>query len=570
MFNARATLVLFLFATSGCAVAEPGTETNSACEQASTCFQFCVCASGEVEQCASACDEMGQKSPVGGGWATGGGGPGGSGGSGGVTGDPPASSGGAATGGAGGSPATGGQGGASSPAGPLASGIDIAEIAVYQSVKIPIVKAGSAVTNKNAPVVAGRPGLVRVFVSPKPAFSPRELLVRLTLAEKSWEKKQVVNNASTDEALTSTFNFELDGASISKTTDFSVSIEETATGPAGDTSGARYPSQGTQPLGAKDAGGKLDVVVVPIVVGGQSPDTSPARLEAYQKRLYQLFPVPEVSVTLHSPVTYSGSISGQSGNQWNAALDFLYSKRAADGAKPDQYYYGVFAPAPSFAQYCSGSCIAGLSALSPADDAFSRGSIGLGFFGQNGSFDSPDTMSHELGHAHGLPHAPCGVSGAGAFPYAGAKIGAWGWDLLTSTLLSPTSRVDVMSYCDPTWISDFNYDRLFQRVAHVHGVQSQMYVEPGRAPGRFVSVLVDDTGALSWGSTHELSDPVLGDALELELVDEHGVAQGKTPAYRYSFSHTAGELLLVREASVSSAHSLRGPGQATLAVAGRR
>ena len=576
MFNARPFIPVLMLAVSVSACAAPESIADSeTCERADTCFEFCLCATHEVEQCKSACDKQGNLSPTGGGWASGGAGPGsGAGGSGaggsGAGGSGAGGGSGAPAGGSGGNPASGGQGGAQSPAGALASGIDIAEIAVYQGVKISIAKGGSAITNRNAPVVAGRPALVRVFLSPRPGFSPRELLVRLTLAGKNYEKKQLVSAASTDETLASSVNFQLDSSAIGKASDYSVSVEETGAAAGGDTKGARHPSQGTEALGAKDAGGKLDVVIVPIVVGGQAPDTSPARLDAYQQRLFQLYPVPDVTVSLHAPVTYSGSISGKSGSQWGAALDFLYSLRSSEQPSSDKYYYGVFAPAPSFSQYCSGGCIAGLSALSPADDVFSRGSIGLGFFAQNSSFNSPDTMSHELGHAHGLPHAPCGVAGEGPFPYAGAKIGAWGWDLLGSTLLPPTSRVDVMSYCDPTWISDFNYDRLFKRVTHVHGVQSQWIVEPNRAPGRFVSVLVDENGAPSWGHSFDLADPVLGDAVELELLDESGSARGTTSAYRYALSHTEGELLLVRESSFATAHAIRRDGRPSLAVAERR
>ena len=59
-----------------------------------------------------------------------------------------------------------------------------------------------------------------------------------------------------------------------------------------------------------------------------------------------------------------------------------------------------------------------------------------------------------------LFHAPCGGA-AGPdpyFPYEDGSIGVSGYDKLTGNLVSPHTA-DIMSYCDPTWISDYSFTR---------------------------------------------------------------------------------------------------------------
>jgi len=67
-------------------------------------------------------------------------------------------------------------------------------------------------------------------------------------------------------------------------------------------------------------------------------------------------------------------------------------------------------------------------------------------------------MAHELGHNMGRTHAPCGgPSGTDpSYPYPGGQIGTWGMDVAALLLKAPT-LTDLMSYCGPNWISDYNW-----------------------------------------------------------------------------------------------------------------
>ncbi len=71
-------------------------------------------------------------------------------------------------------------------------------------------------------------------------------------------------------------------------------------------------------------------------------------------------------------------------------------------------------------------------------------------------------IAHELGHNLSLGHAPCnrslGTIGSldQSFPYVNGNVGAWGYDLQLNQLIHPATP-DLMSYCDPVWISDYHF-----------------------------------------------------------------------------------------------------------------
>ena len=44
------------------------------------------------------------------------------------------------------------------------------------------------------------------------------------------------------------------------------------------------------------------------------------------------------------------------------------------------------------------------------------------------------------------------------YPYPDGSIGVWGYDLVNEELVSPDTP-DLMSYCHPQWISDYNFSK---------------------------------------------------------------------------------------------------------------
>ncbi len=82
---------------------------------------------------------------------------------------------------------------------------------------------------------------------------------------------------------------------------------------------------------------------------------------------------------------------------------------------------------------------------------------GIGSWSSFSVLDS-ETIAHEFGHNRNLYHAPCGGAGGPDryYPYGRGAIGAWGYDFGTGTLVPP-GQADFMSYCEPTWTSDYQF-----------------------------------------------------------------------------------------------------------------
>jgi hypothetical protein len=169
--------------------------------------------------------------------------------------------------------------------------------------------------------------------------------------------------------------------------------------------------------------------------------------------LTRRFPIPRdrISVTTRAPYTLTSVTDGlDTQTEWSSALSELRQLRDSENpGNAYRYYFG-------FVRRSAGS-IAGIG--------YVPGRAALGWDSASGW---SRTMSHELGHNFGRPHAPCG-SVASPDPnwppeYAGGILGPQ--PLVDSVpvaldVISPISQTDIMGYCNGTWFSDYNY-RLMQ------------------------------------------------------------------------------------------------------------
>jgi hypothetical protein len=431
---------------------------------------------------------------------------------------------------------------------PLAKGVTIAEIAMFQAVKIDLEKGGARVSKRNADVVAGREGIVRVYVS----GASGELVGKLKLASPSAPPlvittKWTASGASSDGALGSTLNFDVPSGAIATDTTWMVSLHTAVDSGSGSTDGARYPASGTpEALGARDTGPALRITIVPVKdASGRLPDVTPAQQEEYRKAAYSMYPARKVEISVRAPYAWGGSIDA-SGSGFDELLDAMVSLRIADKAPREVYYYGAFANASSFDDYCGGGCVTGLCGLTddPTDSTV-RACVGVGFIGKY----SAETMAHEVGHAHGRYHAPCGGA-AGTdprYPYSGAKIGVWGYDVVAKKLMDPTKNVDLMSYCTPVFVSDFQYQGMLERMASI--ASGKLMKLPKAGAYRFVRVRPD--GSLAWGKRVELDEPPIGGAKTIVFEDARGTALVRALGHYYPYDHLPGGFLLVPDTTES-------------------
>lgn len=437
------------------------------------------------------------------------------------------------------------------------SGLGITGVALYQGVRVDVMEDGDLLLD-DAPVdvISGRDAMVRVFVEPvDPDYDDRTVaaVVRLDVdgETETFSGEGFMELASSDNDLSSTLNVEIPGEFITPGTELvSVTLEEAdEDAPQGATGSpeARWSPSGAVALDAKDTGPDLRIILVPIEYNGDGsgrlPDLSDSQLEIYRAAMYAQYPTKKVELVVADPMPINFGI-WFNGAGWGETLEQLYYRREDDGAAFEEYYYGLFNPANSFGEFCQGGCVAGLSSLaSSASAEWARVSIGLGFSGQG----SADTMVHEIGHAHGREHAPCGVNDPGFFPHSGGSIGVQGYDLVNKALKNTGNYTDFMGYCDPTWVSDYTYNWLHERIRDVNA-SAEMVWTADTPRFTYGAVRVDMDGVASRTFDRTLSfAPVGEETAPVELLDADGDVLGTVDAVFSRYSHLAGGVLLLPE-----------------------
>jgi len=525
-----------------------GCTPGSSCNTCSNCYELCICSTGSDQGCQVACDMTGT-----GGAATGG------------------TGGGYPVGGTGGGGTSSGGSGGTTPTGGLATAVSISEIAIFQGVKVSLMNGGNTPA-PNAPVVADREATIRVYVNPQADYQARELVARVELggsAPGAYDAKAFIGGPSNDADGNSTLNVQIPPNVIKPDTTYKVSLLESAGSYPGSVNGAEW---GAAPLGAQTTNGMMEVILVPVSINGIVPKTDATSIKAYHDRLMKLYPVPEVDIQVRAVAQYTGTTPQANGSGWNSLLNWLMQLRSYDKPPGKKYYYGVIAPASSFQTFCGFGCVAGLSSQTQAqDDPIYRVGSGVGFFPSGATPSSPDTMAHEVGHTAGLGHAPCVPPGSQIqgvdpnYPYGGASIGSWGWDLYTKNYLDPAKYKDMMSYCDPyIHVADWTFDKLFKRIAYTN-VANDVAVpsDPDRAPGKYDSLLVNDDGSLEWGYPIDSPWWLKAEKKDVELTDGNGKVVSTVSGFWYPHDHGSGGTLLVRQKNL-----LGNPAAQTVQVAG--
>jgi hypothetical protein len=354
--------------------------------------------------------------------------------------------------------------------------------------------------------------------------------------------------SSDDADLASTFSFTIDPSDLTPTASYRVRVLEQDT-----TQLARFPETGYAPLAAR-AMQPLEVVLVPFVAGGFTPRSGSAELEALKRRLVALYPLTDVELSVAAPVTLSYVVNGD-GDGWDAALNQIYALRDAAAPPQNVFYFGMLAPDKSYDDYCTNGCILGYSNIADADDQDSRGAIGVTVFPDgSGSDDAWDTVAHELGHALGRDHAPCGVDLSDTdseWPddqaHRNAGLGTYGYDFAQARFLKPRTYRDVMSYCTPVWISDYTYQGIFERLDHI---QAQGFRALSlEAPELYRLARVGRHGDSAW-----LGDRVKrGSAAryELALLDAQGSPMAKVVAQVARVDHGPGAFVWLPAAQLA-------------------
>jgi hypothetical protein len=484
--------------------------------------------------------------------ATGGANPGGASGNGGhATGSGGGATGGASTGGGGGV-SIGGWAGASFDDGcsdELAQGITISEIAVFQAGKIPVMQNGTAVaprTAQGAEIIQGKDSLFRVYVTVDGDFQPRELSARLQLNGRSlsYHERTTIAGSSRELDADDSFNLAVPGTAITSSLDYRLEIVECGAG-SGTAHNPVFPASGVAPLATRRTG-VVRITMLPVTSGGVTPTLDQTFANEIKAAAESMYPTAGIEITLDDTPTGDCNITSATaadGDAWGECGDILRSRRENDQPPADVYYVGVLKPEPTYEEYCPEECYNGYSLIGGVDEPSFRAAVLTAYLPHVAEV----TFPHELGHSHGLYHAAgCGAGTPDpSYPYIAdgtSHIGWVGWDERRPAIefLDPERFPEFMSYCSETWISDYTYKRIADRIAGIAGAR----VVPG--PVGTWRVLLETAKALHWGVPITTPRPAEGEATRAAVLDADGDVISQVTVYRVP-SSLGGAVYMVPE-----------------------
>ena len=320
------------------------------------------------------------------------------------------------------------------------------------------------------PLVAGRDALLRVFVAAdglnsfRPGaraifFGPgsRTDTVSLTAAPSG------IPAGEPDEgSLGRSFNARVSGSLLVPGTEMVVELDAEGI-PLKSGSVTRLPAAGRSRLDVRSVP-PLHMTVVPVQWLSETNTSTNAEVMDFARDMVTMdvqgvtrfmrtvMPIGELRLKLREPYFTWGNRMEVGVSDLLGELEML---RHLEATRQDEYYHGLFRSPRD----------------RPASSRWSAVAKRNGFVAA--SWLRVGTVAHELGHNLSLLHAPCAAApGTPAvdphFPHADGSIGAWGHRLSDGSgpeygwLYSPSMYKDLMTYCDPDWVSDYSFRKALE------------------------------------------------------------------------------------------------------------
>jgi hypothetical protein len=366
------------------------------------------------------------------------------------------------------------------PQKPPAKGVRLARIEANQGTAIVLFDGSDdggwiAASQRNADLIHGRRTLFRAYWQLDPEFSPREIEAELVLEHADGQRSVLTDvlhlqGEPDDEELDTTFHWIAGPEEMTPGVRLSVAFYEVEGEPPLEppTVAPRFPAKGTEDLGVLPDELVIKVVAIPLATPQGGVEPTVANRQRIESALMGAYPVQRVELSLREPVVLSDVLQ-TTDDGWNVLED----ARESDNAEPNVYYHLLLDRDTCCADNGNFGW-SGIGGVSGDDkqDASWGGRDAMTKIDGGGTWKT-STIIHELGHNHGRPHAPCGgVSGSDddfprEAPYGSeAGIGVQGFNVVDDELYRPFGErdyKDIMSYCNPSWWSDYNWQNNLER-----------------------------------------------------------------------------------------------------------
>lgn len=368
--------------------------------------------------------------------------------------------------------------GAEEVIGDPALGIDIVEVEANQGTAVSIGKDGAWVgpEGRNAYMIRDRDTLVRLHHRVHEGWVPREIVAILHLIDANGVElepriaRRFIEADSDPKNLNDQFYFSVVGVEAKPGLRYWVELREGSLAPE---VGAATAGIATTPpdygvIGYEETTLQMKVMLVPIEYTFIDPPTLATVTESDEKivndALLQTNPLQEVQIEVHEPYLYTQQLT-----DLGALLSPMAALKAADQADPNVYYHAlvdVRGPAVNM--------VAGIAWLTNDSQGEGNSRVAASVWFKQGDAMSPansaEVIVHEIGHNQGLSHVFCPAASTPAagpdpnYPHDDGKIGVFGFGIRNFRLYTPTASHDYMTYCGNAWVSDWTWNKTYDRI----------------------------------------------------------------------------------------------------------
>lgn len=405
-----------------------------------------------------------------------------------------------------------------------ARGLTITRVEANPGVAVPVIENGQWVDgpDRRAQIPKGRNTAFRVYVDiDESIWVQREIEGRLTIiaadgSEMTFTEVVDIGTDSSESSLQSNFLFGVVAEFMTPGAQFRVELFEAGGNyeslPEADAPPAA--SAKDEFIGIENSEQNMKIVLVPVDYdfGGctASVDTSEESIAKYEDAMYQQNGLETIQLEVHEPLSVT-NLDLSDGNDFFTFLQQIVQLRAQENPDPNVYYYGLF----DNCGQCvggGGGCLLGVAPGTPGSsmgEAGSRAAIGTQFL--SGSEVGIETFVHEIGHTQGRAHVSCPGGGAAgpdvSYPYENGAIGVWGFGVRDFSIRNPSSHSDYMSYCNPTWVSDWQWKATFERIRELSSWDAADMSSAMEGSRIMVGAVNTETGESNWWTDRGWVEP---------------------------------------------------------------